>query len=35
MKKTFKEWKELSEFETMLKSSVDDFEHELSKVFFF
>ena len=35
MKRKFKELKELSEFETMLKLSIDDFEHELSKVFFF
>ena len=35
MKKKFEELKELSEFNTMLKSSIDDFEHELSKVFFF
>ena len=35
MKKKFEELKELSEFDTMLKSSIDDFECELSKVFFF
>ena len=35
MKKKFEELKELSEFDTMLKSCIDDFEHELSKVFFF
>ena len=35
MKKNFKELKELNEFDTMLKLSIDDFEHELSKVSFF
>ena len=35
MKKKFKELKELSEFDTMLKLSIDDFECELSKVSFF
>ena len=35
MKKKFEELKELSEFDTMLKSSIDDFECELSKVLFF
>ena len=32
MKKKFDELKVLREFHTMLKSSNDDFEHELSKV---
>ena len=35
MKKNFKELKELNEFDTMLKLSIDDFERELSKVLFF
>ena len=35
MKKKFEELKELSEFDTMLKLSIDDFERELSKVSFF
>ena len=34
MKKEFEELKELSEFDTMLKLSIDDFERELSKVSF-
>ena len=34
MKKEIKELKELNEFDTMLKLSIDDFERELSKVSF-